>query len=132
MGKQAGMKRLAMAGAAGGKLWRRTGRWLAVAGLLVLAGRFAHAQSAAGFAPERPHSVKGRSLPGGYPNKPSVPPSWTIPVEPLGFSPPGPLYLGQRNSVASLDFIDENRLLFTFRVPGLIHRELKAGESGRG
>ena len=31
--------------------------------------------------------------------------------------------------MASLDFIDENRLLFTFRVPGLIHREIKAGES---
>jgi hypothetical protein len=53
-------------------------------------------------------------------------------VEPLGFSPPGPLYLGQRNSLVSLDFIDENRLLFTFRVPGLIHRELKAGETGEG
>ncbi|HUV70842.1 MAG TPA: hypothetical protein VMW15_14360 [Terracidiphilus sp.] len=92
--------------------------------------RSAHPQSVAGFAPERSHPVKERSLPGGYPNKPSVPPSFTIPVEPLGFSPPGPLYLGQRNSVASLDFIDENRLLFTFRVPGLIHRELKAGESG--
>jgi hypothetical protein len=25
--------------------------------------------------------------------------------------------------MASLDFIDENRLLFTFRVPGLLHRE---------
>jgi len=106
------------------------GRWLAVAVFLACVPRSAHPQSVAGFAPERSHPVKERSLPGGYPNKPSVPPSFTIPVEPLGFSPPGPLYLGQRNSVASLDFIDENRLLFTFRVPGLIHRELKAGESG--
>ena len=31
--------------------------------------------------------------------------------------------------MASLNSIDENRLLFTFRVPGLIHREFKAGES---
>jgi hypothetical protein len=31
--------------------------------------------------------------------------------------------MGQRNSLASLDFFDENRLLFTFRVPGLMHRE---------
>jgi hypothetical protein len=71
-------------------------------------------------------------LPAGYPDKPSFPPSWTIPIEPLGFSPPGPLYLGQRNSLVSLDFIGESRLLFTFRVPGLIHRELKAGEPGEG
>jgi hypothetical protein len=34
--------------------------------------------------------------------------------------------LGERNSLASLDFIGEDRLLFTFRVPGLIRRE--AGE----
>jgi len=31
--------------------------------------------------------------------------------------------MGQRNSLASLDFLDENRLLFTFRVPGLMRRE---------
>ena len=35
-----------------------------------------------------------------------------------------------RNSVVSLDFLDENRLLFTFRVPGLVHRD--AGERGAG
>lgn len=28
-----------------------------------------------------------------------------------------------RNSLVSLDFLDEDRLLFTFRVPGLLHRE---------
>jgi hypothetical protein len=44
-------------------------------------------------------------------------------VEPLGFSAPGALYLGRRISMASLDFMDEDRLLFTFRVPGLIHRD---------
>lgn len=31
--------------------------------------------------------------------------------------------------MASLDFIDENHLLFTFRVPGLIHRSFKSGEN---
>ena len=40
----------------------------------------------------------------------------------------GSVYLGQRNSFVSLDFLDEDRLLFTFRVPGLIHRDA-AGES---
>jgi hypothetical protein len=44
-------------------------------------------------------------------------------VEPLGFTGPGSVYLGQNISFASLDFLDENRLLFTFRVPGLIRRE---------
>ena len=78
-------------------------------------------------APDPSQSAKPYTLPDRLPDKPSQPPAFKIPVEPLGFSAPGPLYLGQRNSVVSLDFLDENRLLFTFRVPGLIHRE--AGES---
>jgi hypothetical protein len=61
--------------------------------------------------------------------KPSQPPAFTVPVEPLGFSAPGIFYLGQRNGMVSLDFLDENRLLFTFRVPGLIRRE--AGEENQ-
>lgn len=57
------------------------------------------------------------------PAKPSLPPSFTIPVEPLGYTPPGIYYLGQRYSMASLDFLGEDRLLFTFHVPGLIRRD---------
>ena len=72
-------------------------------------------------------SGRDRSLSGRLPDQPSPPPVFTIPVEPLGFSAPGLNYLGQRNSLASLDFLDENRLLFTFRVPGLMHREAGAG-----
>jgi hypothetical protein len=60
--------------------------------------------------------------------KSSLPPAFTIPVEPLGYTAPGPLYLGQLYTLTSLDFLDEDRLLFTFRVPGLIHRERKAGD----
>jgi hypothetical protein len=104
-------------------------RWLAVAGLVFGAISLAHPQGSARIASDRSRPMKERVLPGGYPNKPSLQPSWTIPVEPLGFSPPGALYLGSRDSLASLDFIDENRLLFTFRVPGLIHRQLQAGET---
>ncbi len=65
-------------------------------------------------------------------------PLFSIPVEPLGFAPPAIWYLGQRVSLMSLDFLDENRLLFTFRVPGLIARQPRgAAESpvddeGRG
>jgi hypothetical protein len=62
-------------------------------------------------------------------NKPSQPPAFTVPVEPLGFSAPGPFYLGVRNALVSLDFLDENRLLFTFRAPGLLRRE--AGEEDK-
>ncbi len=80
-----------------------------------------------GAAPERP--VKDRQLPSAYRSTPSQPPAFSIPVDPLGFSGPGPLYLGERNAMASLNFIDESRLLFTFRVPGLIRRSLKPGES---
>jgi len=112
------------------KLGRCGSQLLAMAGLFFLLVQATPAQSKAESAPDRARPVKERVLPSAYPDKPSLPPSWTIPVEPLGFSPPGPLYLGQRNSLVSLDFIDENRLLFTFRVPGLIHRELKAGETG--
>ena len=30
--------------------------------------------------------------------------------------------------MASLDFIGENKLLFTFRVPGLLHRDTNSNE----
>jgi hypothetical protein len=83
----------------------------------------AHAQASAAFGPQQSRPAKERTLPDRLPDKPTVPPALTIPSEPLGFSAPGPIYLGQRWSLASLDFLDEHHLLFTFRVPGLIHRE---------
>ncbi|MGD0681010.1 MAG: hypothetical protein ABR990_03075 [Terracidiphilus sp.] len=70
-----------------------------------------------------------RALPERLANKPSQPPAFMIPVAPLGFTSPGAINLGLRNSVVSLDFLDENRLLFTFRVPGLIHRETGGREA---
>ena len=84
--------------------------------------------SLAAQSPEhQTRKAKERPLPGRMPDKPSLPPTYSIPVGALGFSAPGPHYLGARNSLASLDFLDENRLLFTFRVPGLMRRE--AGDS---
>jgi hypothetical protein len=107
-------------------LLSRTGLLLALAGLPVCALPAAQAQ--AGAAPVVDTSRGGKagmehSLPDRLPDKPSLPPAFSIPVGPLGFSAPGPLYLGMRNSLVSLDFLDENRLLFTFRVPGLMRRE---------
>lgn len=50
-------------------------------------------------------------------------PNISIPVTPLGFAPPALFYLGDRLAQVSLNFIDEDSLLFTFRIPGLIERE---------
>lgn len=63
-----------------------------------------------------------------FPTQPSLAPSASISLDPLGFTAPSINYLGARNTFVSLDFLDENHLLFTFRVPGLIHRDSKSGE----
>ncbi len=101
----------------------QAGLWLVLAGLSTFAVPPGQAQGSSSFPQNQPHAGKERPLPDRLPDKPSEPPALRIPVEALGFSAPGAIYLGQRNSMASLDFLDENRLLFTFRVPGLIHRE---------
>lgn len=110
----------------------RAGLWLAMGPALTLAAS-APAQTGPPDAPN-PHlearsadarvesHLQPRQLSGYFPSKPSIAPSWTIPIDSLGFSAPGALYLGERNSMASLDFIGEDRLLFTFRVPALLHR----------
>ena len=59
----------------------------------------------------------------------TVQPSFSIPAESLGYSQPASFYLGMRNSLMSLDFLDEDRLLFTFRVPGLISRSHRDEET---
>jgi hypothetical protein len=87
----------------------------------------APAQTIDAPAPQVSSAVKERFLITRFPDKPSLPPSFTIPIDPLGFSAPGAIYLGARNTLVSLDFIDEDRLLFTFRVPGLLHRDTANG-----
>ncbi len=83
---------------------------------------------ARGDPPHDQRIVPEKSHPDRLPDRPSIPPSFSIPIEPLGFAAPGPIYLGQRFSLASLDFLGENRLLFTFRIPGLIHRSNHASD----
>ena len=101
----------------------RASFWLVLAGLPVCGAPAGQAQGSSAFPENQQHAGKERPLQDRLPDKPSLPPAFRIPSEPLGFSAPGALFLGQRNSMVSLDFLDEDRLLFTFRVPGLMHRE---------
>jgi len=79
----------------------------------VLAGQMGAGQAAAKKKKQTPRAA----------DKELVKPSITIPVTPLGFAPPNAFYFGERFAMVSLNFLDEDSLLFTFRVPGLIARE---------
>ncbi len=59
-------------------------------------------------------------------------PETRVPVEPLGYRPPGQFYLLSRRVFSSLDFIDKHHLLFTFREPRLLQREVNQGQSENG
>jgi len=68
-------------------------------------------------------------LPLGYAEKKPVPPPFpeakpavSIEVDPLGYKPPGAFYLTYRLSSAALGFFDDDHLLFTFRIGGLMKR----------
>jgi hypothetical protein len=111
----------------------RTGACFRSAALLfaasVLSPVFSHSVFAQSAGPGHARQeVKERLIPSRFPAESSIAPSFSIPIEPLGFSPPGALYLGGRITMASLDFIGENKLLFTFRVPGLLHRDTTSNE----
>ena len=56
---------------------------------------------------------------------PPIPASFHIPVEPLGYRPPSRFYLAYRVPSATLDFVDDTHLLFTFHQAALMHREEK-------
>lgn len=61
--------------------------------------------------------------------QPEPQPAIHIPVAPLGFLPPSKFYLTYRLSSVSLGFIDDDHLLFTFRIGGLLRR-LPSDEDG--
>lgn len=56
------------------------------------------------------------------PPAPDLKPALSIDVDPLGFKPPGAFYLTYRLSSTALAFFDDDHLLFTFRVGGLMKR----------
>jgi hypothetical protein len=58
---------------------------------------------------------------------PAGEPEERIPVGPLGYRPPGPLYMLSGKAFTSLDFIDDQHLLFTFHLPRLMRREQSPG-----
>lgn len=101
-------------------------RWLRVVLSLAVASAPLCAQPApasAALLANQSHGAKERKLSARFPEKPSLAPAFTIPVEQLGFAAPGPIYMGARNSLVSLDFLGEDRLLFTFHVPGLLRHQ---------
>ncbi len=55
--------------------------------------------------------------------QPSQKPAMSISIDDVGFAGPGALYQGLRYTFVSLDFLDDNHLLLTFRVPGLLRRQ---------
>ena len=100
----------------------RGARAAATAGVLLFALAHGSAQGLNTFGADQGRSLREKT-PNPVQEKASMAPAFTIAVEPLGYSAPGAIYLGQRFTMASLDFLDEDRLLLTFRVPGLIHRQ---------
>ena len=92
------------------RCWRAT----AVAALVFLAAFPAHGAKGKDQTPEPP--------------KPSV----RIPVGPLGFLAPNAHYLQMRLAWSTLDFIDDNHLLFTFHVNQLLHRSPDDAGHGSG
>ena len=88
------------------------------------------AQEGVADAPRPKQPAKILTLPDRLVEKPSRAPVASIALEPLGFSVPSNVYIGQRFSFVSLDFLDESHLLLTFRVPGLIHRNASERDAG--
>lgn len=73
-----------------------------------------------------PRVKKRKPKPDVLPAAPNRSPSLTIPVSALGYGTPSSTYLGRHYNLFTLDFLDNNRLLFSLRAPGLLARE--AGE----
>jgi hypothetical protein len=106
---------------------RRSLLALAVAGVMLGVAAETLAQSIVlpGNVPPR---LKKRNFPDELPAAPSLSPAFSIPIQPLGYGPPGPAYLGRHETLVSLDFLDENRVLFSFPAQGLLHREADSSQ----
>ena len=67
-------------------------------------------------------------LASSHSNSPVVEPAQRIQVRPLGYRPPGSLYLLSARTFSTLDFIDADHLLFTFHQSRLLQREPDGGK----
>lgn len=95
-----------------------------MAWLLLGAANTIHAQLGFGIPPLPSGPADPPKVLDHYPDKPSGQLAFTIPLSTLGFSAPGDSYLLRQQSLVSLDFLDEDRVLFSFHVPsGLIERK---------
>ena len=92
---------------------------LAATGLVLCPSGFSQSPSAL-IAPAPKESKHKKTTP---PPDSGPHPGISIPVTPLGFAPPATFYLGDRITQVSLNFLSEDSILFTFRIPGLIERE---------
>lgn len=66
-------------------------------------------------------AARGEKKPAPAP-PPELKPAVSLAVAPLGYMPPGAFYLTYRLSSAALGFFDDDHLLFTFRMGGLLRR----------
>lgn len=97
------------------------------------AGLPLHAQGGGFQIPALPEGTRGPAkMMERYPEKPSIPAASSIPLPPLGFSIPGDNYLLRQQSLVSVDFLDEETLLFTFHVAsGLMQRNARSEEGAQ-
>ncbi len=114
-------------------------RWMVLAAMvLCVQGRTQQPQLPPGVVlpsdnlpPPRPKRKPRPAFSTYLPGKPSLAPTAVIPLAPLGFAPPkSSYYLGRQIHLISLDFLDENRLLFTFHPSGLMRRETDDAGTG--
>ena len=67
-------------------------------------------------------ALSEKKKPAPPPPFPEAKPTVSIEVGPLGYRPPGAFYLTYRLSSAAMGFFDDDHLLFTFRMGGLMKR----------
>lgn len=101
---------------------------LAAALVLLVPTGTLHAQIGFGIPPLPSGPANPPKVLDHYPDKPSGQLAFTIPLNTLGFSTPGDNYLLRQESVVSLDFIDEDRLLFSFHVASGLTARRPSGE----
>src|SRR5581483_2828936 len=78
-----------------------------------------------------PRVKKHKPKPDALPIAPPPSPAVTLPLSSLGYGAPSLTYLGRHYSLFSLDFVGEDRLLFSFRAPGLLAREATDANTNR-